>query len=434
MSSPRRVVGIIAGGGTLPAEIAACAAARGDGVHIVAIEGEADASFAGFPVTRVTWGQIGGVLRALRQGRCTELLIVGRVKRPDLRTIIPDLGFLMNLPRIIRIVRGGGDDGVLSRVIQLFEANGIRVVGPADVAPELLVGEGSLAGSAPSATAMSDAALGFATIAVLGRYDIGQGVVVADGRIEAIEGAEGTDAMLARVAAQRRAAGANEHTAAHGVLVKGPKPGQELRIDLPAVGPETVTRAAEARLEGLAVEAGRVIAARKADLVALAGKHGVFVHGMTPARQSDARRAAPDCSVTGITRLLPDDRQRRDITIGAGVLDTLMPLLASRAVVVVRRHVIAVEAGEGTAAVLARASGLRQWGAGSKRTRAGVTVLASSDDIDQQTVSAAAEAGLAGIAFRRSPAGQQPVSRLAVEAAAAHNVFIAALEDRARTA
>src|SRR5690606_30531988 len=138
-------------------------------------------------VTRVTWGQIGGVLRALRQGRCTELLIVGRVKRPDLRTIIPDLSFLMNLPRIVRIVRGGGDDGVLSRVIQLFEANGLRVVGPADVAPELLAGEGSLAESVPSATATTDAALGFATIAALGRYDIGQGVVVANGRIEAIE-------------------------------------------------------------------------------------------------------------------------------------------------------------------------------------------------------------------------------------------------------
>lgn len=431
MSNPQRVVGILAGGGTLPAEIAACAVARGEGVHIIPIEGEADGSFDGFPHTRVTWGQLGGVLRALRNNRCTELLIVGRVTRPDLRTIVPDLGFVMNLPRIYRIVRAGGDDSVLSRVIQLFEGNGVRVVGPIDVAPELLVGEGGLTEAALSSAALDDAARGFAVIAALARYDIGQSLVIANGRIEAIEGVEGTDAMLERVSAQRHAAGMNEETAPHGVFVKSPKPGQELRVDLPAIGPETVTRVAAARLEAIVVEADRVLAAQRSALVALARQNRVAVHGLVPPA-GNALRTAPQTAAQSqispihLTRIVPDDIQSRDIAVGVAILATLHPVLQSRAVVVVRKHVLAVEAGEGTAAVLSRAAGLRQWGSHRRRARAGVTVLARADDIDQQTVTAAAQAGLAGIAFFAAP-GPPSVSRAVTETAAAHNMFIVAL-------
>src|SRR5690606_2519197 len=127
-------------------------------------------------------------------------------------------------------------------------------------------------------------ALGFGVIAALGRYDIGQSLVVANGTIEAIEGAEGTDAMLERVAAQRRAAGLDSASAPRGVFGKAPKPGQELRIDLPAIGPGTITRIAAARLEGIAVEGARVLAAQRTDLVSLAREHGVFVHGFAPLR------------------------------------------------------------------------------------------------------------------------------------------------------
>ena len=153
MSTTRRVVGIFAGGGSLPREIAEHVVARGGAVHIVALAGAADADFSAFPVTRVRWGEIGGMVRALKGAGCQELVIVGSVRRPDLSTVRPDLGLLLNLPAIVGIIAAGGDDGVLTRVVWFFERQGFTVVSPAAVAPGLLVGEGPLGAVRASAGA-----------------------------------------------------------------------------------------------------------------------------------------------------------------------------------------------------------------------------------------------------------------------------------------
>lgn len=247
-------LGILAGGGQLPERIAELTLARGRGVHIVALEGEAGRGIERFPHTWVNWGGIGRMTRSFREAGCRDMIFVGGVKRPDPRRVRPDIGLIRAIPTIIRLF-GGGDDHVLRRVVRFFEAQGFTVRGVADVAPELLVKSGALGRLAPAPAFARDAASGFALIGALGAADVGQGVVIRDGRVLAVEAAEGTDRMLSRLAEApgRRAAG--------GILVKAPKPAQELRIDMPAIGPRTVELAAQAGLAGIAVEADRVLVA-----------------------------------------------------------------------------------------------------------------------------------------------------------------------------
>ncbi len=391
---PRRV-GILAGGGGLPLEIAHCVHARGQPVHIVALEGEADRSFAPFDVTRVKWGQVGAILSALKQAGSQDLVIVGKVKRPDPLKVRPDAGFFLAIAQILKILSSGGDDGVLRAVLQFFENKGLRVIGAGTAAPELVIGAGSLGTTAPDAKAQDLIALGFDTVREMGPHDIGQAVVITNGRIEALEAAEGTDAMLDRVAARRRDLG----NVRGGVLVKRPKPGQELRIDMPVIGPETVRRAAAAGLSGIAVLEGKVMAADRKQTLALSEELGVFVFGAQDRHAGmPVRRLRPvklSLQQLGKTKLYSGALV--DAEKAAGVLDSLDAVGVGRAVVVARRYVLTVEAGEGIVAMLTRAAGLRQWGDARARRRTGLAVLSSARDLDSSVIDAMLAAGLRGV-------------------------------------
>jgi DUF1009 family protein len=298
-------------------------------------------------------------------------------------------------------VRAGGDDAVLREVIAFFERQGLNVLGPADVAPQIIVGEGSLGARAPDQRGdRRDIALGLEVVARLGSLDIGQGVVVADGRVEAIEGVEGTDRMLARVAALRREKGQGANAMRRGVLIKRPKPGQELRIDLPAIGPATVQGAADAGLVGIAVLAGRTIAAERAALIRAANELEIFVEGIAddasfePASGAAAQLAPVVVSPLGGPRLSGGDVE--SAVKGARVVSALEPYDVGSAVAVIRRHVLAVEVGEGELSFFARISALRQWGEGSRRRR-GVAVLQKSAELSVAVIEAIARCGLAGV-------------------------------------
>jgi DUF1009 family protein len=281
-------IGILAGGGRLPLMIAEGVLAGGGRVHIVAIEGEADPGIGRFPHTWVNWGQVGRMVSTLRT-EADSLVIAGGVRRPDLWKLRPDLGFFLSLPRIVEML-AGGDDSVLSRVVRFFEAKGIAVRGAHEVAPDLLALAGPAGALSLDRQAQTDAELGFAVRAALGPLDAGQAVVIADGKVLAIEGAEGTDAMLARVAAMR-----GERTGAtlSGVLAKGPKPGQELRVDMPAVGPRTIEALAAAGLAGLAIEGGAVLLLDRSQAVAMADARGIAIEGLSSAAVSRLQTAKP---------------------------------------------------------------------------------------------------------------------------------------------
>lgn len=270
-------LGIIAGRGPLPCVVAEAASGRGVPLHIVAIRGEAWDEIERFPHTWVKWGEIGKMFRALDQNGCGDLVIIGGVNRPDFSNVRFDLGAIKTLPFILSLGKGG-DDHVLSRVVRFFEEKGYRVHGAGDVAPELLAGEGVLGDNRPSAEDQADIEIALRVVSALGRLDVGQAAVVVRGHVLAVEAAEGTDAMLARCAELRERSARGGHA---GVMVKAPKPGQEQRVDLPTIGPETVRKAAAAGLAGIAVAAGQVLMAERAATIAAANEHGLFLVGKT---------------------------------------------------------------------------------------------------------------------------------------------------------
>ena len=271
-------IGIIAGSGALPIAVAADAHKAGHHPFIIALAGNAGPAIERFPHAYVHIGQIGRMLRMLRREGCTQLVFAGGLRRPNLFKIRIDGGFVKYLPRLLRLLKGG-DDTVLRGVARFFEERGFEVLAAHEVAPRLLAPEGVFSRVSPSAEDMEDIKLGFKVTHELGRMDIGQAAVVARRYVLAVEAAEGTDAMLRRC----RDLNSWGHKARKGVIVKRPKPGQDRRLDLPAIGPLTVELAAEAKLAGIAVEAGAVLLADVEELVEKANKSGLFLYGVSAA-------------------------------------------------------------------------------------------------------------------------------------------------------
>lgn len=267
-------IGVVAAGGSIPGAVCEAARAKGIDVHVVALKGQAEAALSRFPHRWVRLGQVGAMLGALREAKCRDIVIVGSLRRPDLWKTGVDFGLIRHLPTILSLTRGG-DDTVLKRVVRFFEAQGFRVRGAHEIAPALLAPGGPFGGVAASPEDEHDIARGLALLGVLGPFDVGQAVVVARGHVLAIEAAEGTDEMLKRCGALRQWGGHKRS----GVLVKAPKSGQELRVDMPVIGPRTVELAAAAGLAGIAVGQGKVMIADQAEMVSLADRHHIFVTG-----------------------------------------------------------------------------------------------------------------------------------------------------------
>jgi UDP-2,3-diacylglucosamine hydrolase len=390
--------------------IAESVAARGQSVHIVAIEGEADSAVARFPHTWVNWGQIGRMVDTLR-GQGDELVIAGAVRRPDLWRIRPDIGFFKSVPQIV-LLMAGGDDSVLTRVVRFFETKGLRVRGAHEVAPDLLAGVGSIGAMPLSPQDYVDAEMGFAVRRALAGLDVGQAVVVAAGKVLAIEGAEGTDTMLKRVAGLAGEGGADTR---RGVLAKGPKPGQELRIDMPAIGPMTIASAAAAHLAAIVVEAGSVLILDRTETIRMADASGTVVHGLV-GRAWPGKATALDGAGGRLGRVIgriqPTRRNAADIERGLAVVERLAPFNTGAATVVARAYILAIEAAEGLSAMLERVAGLRQWGVHARHRIGALVRRAAPADGAPGTLEALFEQaraqGLAGIAVTAKGPALEP--------------------------
>lgn len=271
---------IICGGGSLPFAIADSVQRRGRKVVLFAVHGWADPQrVAAYAHYWAPLGSFGRFCRIAREHGCRDVVFIGVILRPKLRQLRIDLGTLKVFPQIIAAFRGG-DDHLLSSIARIFEREGFRLRGAHEVAPEILVAEGPLGRYAPSERDHGDIARGLALIEAAGPFDVGQAAVVANGHVLAIEAAEGTDQMLARVAELRRTARV-QATGAAGVLIKAPKPHQDRRFDLPTIGPQTVTGAAGAGLAGIAVVAGESMVAEPQAVAAAADRANIFVVGLS---------------------------------------------------------------------------------------------------------------------------------------------------------
>jgi len=275
-------LGVVAAGGAIPISVCEAAEKQGIAVFAVALTGQADPSIARFPHRWVRLGQVGGILNALRGENCREIVIVGALRRPDFWRVGMDLGFVRHLPTILAL-RRGGDDSVLKRVVRFFEGQGFTVRGAHEIVPALLAPSGPFNSHVLDAAHRQDIDLGLELIAALGPFDVGQSVVVAGGHILAIEAAEGTDGML------KRCAGLHQwgRRGRFGVLVKAPKPQQELRVDMPVIGPRTVENAAQSGLAGIAVVSGQVMIAEQDETISLADRHGLFLTGVARSGAGD---------------------------------------------------------------------------------------------------------------------------------------------------
>jgi UDP-2,3-diacylglucosamine hydrolase len=272
---------MLCGGGSLPLAVAEFVSGRGRPVVLFPLYGAAD----GTPVERFThhWvyvGQIGKFQRLARAAGCRDVVFIGAMVRPSIWQVHPDLKGLTCVARTLAAFRGG-DNHLLSSMGKILEEDGFRMVGAHEVAPEILVPEGALGRAQASERDSADIAIGLDFLRATGPFDVGQAVVVAGKHVLAVEAIEGTDQMLDRIA-QLRANGRLRAPTGTGVLVKAPKRGQDLRFDMPSIGPQTVEGVARAGLAGIAVVAGSTIIAEPGQLVVAADRAGIFVIG-TPA-------------------------------------------------------------------------------------------------------------------------------------------------------
>jgi len=245
-------------------------------VFIVGLDGFADAAaLAPWPHEMIRMGAAGRILARLRAHRCRDLVLIGAVKRPSFFDMRPDAEGARLLARAGRAAFAG-DDGVLAAVVKVLGEEGFHVIGAQEILNEALAPAGVLGTAAPDAQAMADIDRGIAVARALGAADVGQGCVVQQGLVLAVEAIEGTDAMLVR-------AGGLARPGPGGVLVKLVKPGQERRVDLPTVGLETVRGAIAAGLRGIAFAAGATLLADRAAAIDAADKAGLFLLGLDPA-------------------------------------------------------------------------------------------------------------------------------------------------------
>lgn len=207
------------------------------------------------------------------------VVFAGAVRRPRLDPSLFDAATAQLVPQLLAAMQAG-DDAALRAIIGIFEEAGLGVLGVGDVAPDLVPAEGVLCGEVTAAD-RRDAEQAAVIVAALGAVDVGQGAVVAQGLCLGVEALPGTDALLDFVA-QTAGALRPDPKGARGLLYKAPKPGQDRRIDLPAIGPGTVRGVAAAGLGGITWEAGGVLLLDRAATVAAAQAAGMFLWSRAP--------------------------------------------------------------------------------------------------------------------------------------------------------
>ncbi|MBU0582678.1 MAG: UDP-2,3-diacylglucosamine diphosphatase LpxI [Alphaproteobacteria bacterium] len=275
---PGDTIAIVAGSGQLPIDLAKHLRDQGIPPLVVMVEGEAAPELSEFDHETIALEEFPGFLPLLRRRKVTHAVFAGGIgRRPRLRDLKLTFAFLTFIPRALMALKRG-DDGLLRTIAGVVEGQGIKVLGAHQIMPDLLAKAGSMTRVAPTKADFADIRAAEEAALAIGLLDIGQAAVAVGGRAIALEGIEGTEGLLQRVKDLRshgRIAGRKR-----GVLAKCSKPGQEERLDLPTIGPQTVRAAHEAGLAGIAVEAGHSLVVDFGKVVEEADRFGMFVFGL----------------------------------------------------------------------------------------------------------------------------------------------------------
>ena len=266
-------LGIIAGAGALPIALIEACERMNRPFFVLGLKGHADPKDydAALPMAWIRLGAVGKGFRLMKQNGVEEVVLIGAVKRPSLVGLLPDVRGMKALARLGK--KALGDDGLLRGIAKEIERDGFTVVGIDTILPHLLAKEGVYTHVVPLPKDQTDIKRGVEVAHLLGKADVGQAVIVQQGLVLALEGIEGTDALIRRSAELKRRGGG-------GVLVKMTKPQQDRRLDLPTIGPSTVQAVKNAGLVGIAIQAGGVLISQAEQTVKLANQLGVFIVGV----------------------------------------------------------------------------------------------------------------------------------------------------------
>ncbi|WP_208440606.1 LpxI family protein [Bartonella raoultii] len=266
---------IIAGSGVLPITIAQALEENKQNPFLVLLRDEADVVLRRYEHCELSVVELARLVKVLKAAKICNIVLAGGVKRRPLLTELRlDWATFLALPKLIGALRAG-DDALLKAFISVIEGYGFRVVGAHEIVPDLLAPVGfDLTLRRATKKEKKDIFLAAKAAKLLGKLDIGQAAVAVNGRVIAVEGAEGTDNMLRRVYEMRER---RQIPSKGGVLVKCAKPQQDHRVDLPSIGPETVKNAAKSGLSGIAVEANKSFILSAKTTIEKANEHSLFI-------------------------------------------------------------------------------------------------------------------------------------------------------------
>ena len=276
MTEQKRKLGIIAGGGSLPKILIDYCKQNEIPYFVLAISGNAEKSYFDSSINHafIRIGQAGTGFQKFKDEHIQDVVMIGTIRRPTLADLVPDLRTTAFFAKIG--FKSLGDDGILRALIKEIEVENWRVVGIHEIMPDILIKSGVLTKAKPDKQALADIKRGVEVGLKLGELDVGQSVVVQQGLVLGVEGIEGTDELIKRTAAYQRKGDA-------AVLIKLRKPQQDMRIDLPTIGLQTIENAHKSGFKGLAVHAGNALIVDEKEVIKLADKYKMFLIGINPA-------------------------------------------------------------------------------------------------------------------------------------------------------
>jgi len=275
MIEQKQKLGIIAGGGDLPKILIRYCLDHQIDHTVLAIAGNADETF--FNDTnclKLRIGQAGTAFDYFKKQKVQNVVMIGTIRRPSLSDLVPDLRTAAFFAKIG--FKSLGDDGILRALVKEIEQENMKVVGIHEIMPDILFPQGILTKTKPDKQALFDIARGVEVAFRLGELDVGQSVIVQQGLVLGVEGIEGTDELIKRCGSYKRKGDG-------GILVKLRKPQQDMRLDLPTIGLQTIENAHNSGLRGLAVHAGNALIVQEKEVIKLADKYKMFLIGINPA-------------------------------------------------------------------------------------------------------------------------------------------------------
>jgi UDP-2,3-diacylglucosamine hydrolase len=280
-----RRVGLVAGWGSFPIEVAQRCQELGFELYVVAIKGHADERLADY-AKEIQWfgvAKLGGQIRFFQQHRVRQITLAGKLFKD--RILFHGWGWMEHFPdwtcfqtmypSFITRSRDTRDDTLLGAIVGAFSKRGIHVLPATEIAPQLMVAEGCLTQRRPNRRELVDIQFGWQIARHMGGLDVGQSITVRDQTVLGVEAVEGTDALIARTGQLCPRGGFS--------LIKVAKPNQDLRFDVPTIGLRTVQNVQRAGGRTIAVEAAGTILVDRDETIAFANEHGMSIVAYTQA-------------------------------------------------------------------------------------------------------------------------------------------------------